>query len=102
MTTTKTRQYLVYRVGSNAANQSRTLAPKPIAIVEAENRTAAASTSWQGRKPSIDDCPSLAAKIVASGGNLDVWSNQHVYAVPRSAAKMSDWNAVLQTPQAVY
>lgn len=92
----KTFEYLVYRVGSNAANQSCTFEPVPIAIVRASSREEAARTSWHGEEISVHGCPSLAAEVIAHCGNLDVWSNQHVYAVPQSKAKSSDWNLVFE------
>lgn len=89
-------EYLVYRVGSNSSNQPCTFEPVPIAIVRASSREAAAATSWHGEEPSVHGCPSLASEVLAHCGNIDVWSNQHVYAVPRSKVRGSDWNAVLE------
>jgi hypothetical protein len=63
--------YLIYRHGSNSANQSMT--PKAaIAIVEAAN----------GEE----------AKRIASE-NHTVYNNQYLEAVPESKANKSDWNA---------
>jgi len=88
-------QYLVYRTGSNAANQSCTFEPVPIAIVEAKSREEACRTEWL-EKISVHGCPKLVGEIVADCGNLDVWSNQHLHAVPQSKARKSDWIAVLE------
>lgn len=88
--------YLIYRKGSNAANQPCTFDWVPIAIVEAESREAAEATTWGDEKPNVHGCPTLAAEVVAHCGNLDVWSNQYLKAVPESRAKASDWNAVIE------
>ena len=90
-------EFLIYRKGSNAANQSLTFNWVPIAIVKARSRQEAETTSWYGEKPNIHGCPSLSAEILASVGNIDVWSNQIVKAVPVSKAKKSDWNTVLES-----
>lgn len=89
-------QYLVYRKGSNSANQSMTVGWVPIAIVRAKSREAAEATTWGGEKPSVHSCPRVAAEVVAHCGNLDVWSNQYLKAVPESKAPRGDWNAVLE------
>ena len=87
-------QYLVYRKGSNSANQSCAFDWVPIAIVEAASREQAKATTWGDEKPNVHGCPALAAKVIYSCGNLDVWSNQYLQAVPRSKAKKSDWQHV--------
>lgn len=89
-------QYLVYRKGSNTANQPMTFDWVPIAIVEAKSRSAAEETTWGDEKPNVHGCPTLAAEVVASCGNIDVWANQHLKAVPESRASKRDWNAVLE------
>ena len=63
--------YLVYRVGSNAANQSMTH-EMPLAIVDAPNREA-------------------ACQAVQDSGEFTVYANQHLKAVPLSKAKKVDW-----------
>ena len=88
--------YLVYRTGSNAANQPCTFEAVPIAIVRAASRAAACETTWGDVKPCAQCCPTLAAEVIADCGNLDVWPNQTLHAVPESRAKLSDWNAVLE------
>jgi len=92
-------EYLLYRTGSNSANQSCTFEPVPIAIVKASSREDAQESTWGDQEPTIHGCPTVAAQVVASCGNLDVWSNQTLHAVPRSKAKKSDWDAVLELDQ---
>lgn len=89
-------EYLVYRSGSNAANQSMTPEGVPIAIVRAGSRAEAEATTWGDCEPSVRHCPTPSAEVVASVGNLDVWANQSLAAVPQSRARASDWNAVLE------
>lgn len=89
-------KYLVYRTGSNAANQPMTLAPVPIAIVQATSPDKACETTWGDERPSIHGCPTLAAEVLHHCGNLEVWANQSLHAVPESRAKLTDWNAVLE------
>ena len=90
-------RYLVYRKGSNSVNQPRTFDAVAIAIVEAKSRLEAERTSWHGEKPNIHGCPTLAAKVLASCGDLRVFPNQAVWAIPASKAPNRDWNAVLET-----
>lgn len=92
----KTYEYLVYRNGSNAANQSRETGWVPIAIVRAASKEAAEATTWGDEKPNVHGCPRLAAEIVESCGNLDVWSNQYTRAVPASRAPLRDLNALYE------
>ena len=87
--------YLVYRTGSNAANQPCTFEAVPIAIVRAASRAAACETTWGDVKPCAQCCPTLAAEVIADCGNLDVWPNQTLHAVPASRARVADWNAVM-------
>lgn len=93
-------KYLVYRVGSNAANQPMTFEPVPIAIVEAKNRRAAVRRGYSGGggPKSVHDCLFLDpdGEIVAQVGDLSVYANQYLYALPRSKASKRDWNAVLE------
>jgi hypothetical protein len=89
-------RFLVYREGSNAANQPRCLEAIPIAIVEARDAEEAARTTWGSEKPNVHGCPKLAAKVIASCGNLDVWSNQLVYAEAEGETDQEDWNLVLE------
>jgi hypothetical protein len=88
--------YLIYRKGSNAANQSMTFGWVPIAIVEASSRWNATQTTWGGEEPNVHSCPKVAANVIAHCGNLDVWANQSLKAVPESRAPRGDWNAVLE------
>ena len=88
--------YLVYRKGSNAANQSMTIEWVPIAIVRAASQDEAEATTWGGERPSIHSCPRIAAEVLASCGNLDVWPNQHIKAVLDVEADDEDWNSVLE------
>lgn len=60
-------QYLVYRHGSNAANQHMT-EKEPIAIVKAKDREE----------------------------SIAIWANQRLEAIPESRAKKADWNYVLE------
>jgi hypothetical protein len=66
----KTRQYLIIRYGSNAANQSM-CNRAPVGTVEA---------SSQGE---------AVAKMV---GVVTVYNNQYLEAVPASKARVSDWD----------
>lgn len=90
----KTHKYLVYRKGSNSMNQPCTFEWVPIAIVEATSREKAEETSWHGEKPNVHGCPSLAAKVLVSSGNIDFWSNQYAKAVPLSKAPKGDIRTV--------
>lgn len=92
----RTFEYLLYRKGSNAANQSMSFGWVPIAIVRTPSREAAEATTWGDERPNVHGCPRVAADVVASGGNLDVWSNQCLMAVPKSKAKIADILAVLE------
>lgn len=67
-------KYLIYRHGSNAANQSR-INKMAIDIIEAKSQE--------------------AAKTIAAG-NHTVYNNQFLSAVPESKAKKSDWNYVVE------
>lgn len=89
-------EFLVYRKGSNSMNQPSTFEAIPIAIVEAENADKAAETTWGDEKPNVHGCPSLAAEVLVSCGNLDVWANQHVYAVPKDEAPDEDVDALFE------
>lgn len=82
----KNFNYLIYRTGSNAANQPMTFEPVPIAIVQAPNRDAACEHVECERK----DCAFVAQSI-----NTTVYANQHLHAVPRSKANPTDWDSVL-------
>jgi hypothetical protein len=62
--------YVVYRVGSNAANQSMTH-EMAIAVVSAPSREA-------------------ACQAVRDGGEHTVYANQHLHAVPASKAPRAD------------
>lgn len=76
--------YLVYRTGTNSANQSlRTVAP--VALVEADSRSAACETTWLGSEPSVDHCPVLALATYVT-----VWAGQTLHAVPASRAPRAD------------
>jgi hypothetical protein len=94
--TTRQFEYLLYRKGSNSANQPMTWDWVPIAIVRAPSRGKAEETTWGDGEPSVYGCPTVAAEVVASCGNLDVWANQSLMAVPQSRARASDWNHVLE------
>jgi hypothetical protein len=62
----------------------------PIAIVKAESvEDAVRITSGKNRR-----CPKLAAKIVASVGNIDVWPNQQLRALPATKASLNHWYEV--------
>lgn len=93
----KTTSYLVYRTGSNSANQPMTDESIPIAIVEATSRGKACEITWGDKEPTVHGCPSLKSNVVASAGNMDVWGNQTLHAIPQSLAKASDWNWVLES-----
>ena len=85
--TTKTREYLVYRHGSNAANQH--LCNKmPVAIVAAVSREEACRTE-SPENPGVYDSAWLAAD-----SSVSCWANQRFSAIPRSRASVRDWNSV--------
>jgi hypothetical protein len=65
--------YLVYRHGANAANQS-VVQTSPLAIVTASSRDEA---------------------CLKASGHHTVYANQMLSAVPRSRARQSDWNSVV-------
>lgn len=67
-------KYLIYRHGSNAANQSR-INEMAIDIIEAKSQE--------------------AAKTIAAE-NHTVYNNQFLSAVPESKAKQSDWDYVTE------
>jgi hypothetical protein len=96
-TMAKTFEYLVYRIGSNTANQSM-CERAPVAIVRAANRAAATRTKVKAEHPSVYDCPELTpdGELVAHRANLDVWANQRLEAVPASRAPAADLNAVYE------
>ena len=92
MTTTtqtnkKTRDYLVYRNGSNSANQSLCNCA-PVAIVTASTREEACKTDAPER-PTLHDSAWLAADP-----SVTCWHNQHFSAVPVSHARSADLRAV--------
>jgi hypothetical protein len=79
----KLGQYLIYRKGANRVNQSQS-GWVPIAIVEAKSTENAVRTTSSG----YSRCPKLAAKIVASAGNIDVWPHQQLRALPAKKASL--------------
>jgi hypothetical protein len=82
--------YLVYRNGSNSANQSM-CDQMPVAIVEAPSRAAACATvRHDGARLDVH-----APSYLALDESVECWANQHFTAVPRSRAKASDWNAIV-------
>jgi hypothetical protein len=85
----KLGQYLIYRKGANRVNQSQS-GWVPIAIVEAESTGNAVRTTSRGYRP----CPKLAAKIVATAGNIDVWPHQQLRALPAKKASLAHWYGV--------
>lgn len=89
--TARTTQYLIYRHGANAANQSLS-ERRPVAIVEAPSRAAATATVRF-------DCARLdayAPSCLALAQHVDCWANQRFSAVPRSKASRADWNSVAE------
>jgi hypothetical protein len=89
-------QYLVYRHGSNAANQPmRDRAP--VAIVEARTRDDATACAYSVDDPRIAD---HAYCILAR--HVSVWANQRLSAVPVSRAPKADVREVQETDLANY
>ena len=86
--TRRTHEYLIYRHGSNSANQS-CCDCAPVAIVTAASREEACRTETP-ESPTVHDSAWLAADP-----SVDCWHNQYFSAVPRSRASARDWNAVL-------
>jgi hypothetical protein len=75
--------YLIYRHGSNSANQS--LSDKePVAIVEAPSRTAAIETEGDEH-----------VRRLALDPSVSVYANQWLEAVPKSKVRVTDWNYVV-------
>lgn len=85
----KLGQYLIYRKGSNNQNQ-RQSGWMPIAIVKAACADDAGRTTSGRNRP----CPKLAVKIVVSTGNVDVWPNQALHALPARKASLNHWYEV--------
>ena len=85
--TRKTRDYLVYRHGSNAANQSLCDCA-PVAIVTATSREEACRTDAP-EQPTVRDSAWLAADP-----SVTCWINQYFSAVPVSRARSADVRAV--------
>jgi hypothetical protein len=93
-TTAKLTSYLIYRHGSNTANQSM-CNRAPVAIVEATSRDEATRTvRHDGAKLDFH-----APSYLALDESVDCWANQHFTAVPQSRAKAIDWNAVAERDQ---
>jgi hypothetical protein len=88
-------RYVVYRKGSNVVNQPLSFGWVPVAIVRARSRADAVRTTCGDETPNARGCATLAAEVVAHCGDLDVWANQVVKAVPLSMASRADVRAVL-------
>ena len=87
----KTHEYLIVRHGSNAANQSM-CSRAPVAICEATSREEAKSKALAG------DVIAATARCLADDSRMvTVYNNQRLEAIPRSAARVSEWNAVCET-----
>ena len=84
--TRRTHEYLIYRHGSNSANQS-CCDCAPVAIVTAASREEACRTETLTAQ--------TPARLVLDP-TVSVWSNQHLSAVPRSRASAVDWNSALE------
>lgn len=79
----KTHMYLVYRHGSNSANQH--LRNKmPVAIIDASSRAQACETE-RPENPTIADSSWLRLDK-----SVDCWANQSFSAVPVSKAPVAD------------
>lgn len=78
----KMKKYLVYRHGSNGANQSMTQTV-PVVIVEAANATDACETIWD----SIGTCLKLEPEVRA-------YSNQHFTARHVNSCRHADLEAL--------
>ena len=84
-------RYLVYRHGSNAANQSmRDTAP--VAIVEAKSANEACAVE-SDPKPTIHSSAWLALN-----SDVTLYANQRVSAVPLSKARKADRREVEERP----
>ena len=93
---TRTHDYLLYRMGSNTANQPCENDWVPIAIVRAASREEAEATTWGDRNVSAHQCPTVAAEVLVRCSDLNVWANQRLKAVPYSRAPWGDCNTVLE------
>jgi hypothetical protein len=89
-------RYLIYRKGGNVVNQPLASGWVPVAIVRARSRAEAVRTTGGGATRAARGCPTLAAEVVAHCGDLGVWANQVVKAVPLSMASRADVRAVLE------
>jgi hypothetical protein len=86
---TTTREYLVYRHGSNAANQH--LCNKmPVAIVTAVSREKACRTETL-ENPGVYDSAWLAAD-----SSVSCWANQYFSATPRQRSRL-EFGALMAT-----
>jgi hypothetical protein len=83
-------KYLIYRHGSNAANQGMT-DTMPVAIVEAKSREEALETVRHDPPGKMDP---YAPSYLALDEDVEVWANQTLSARPLSRAKKSDVSAV--------
>lgn len=73
----KMTNYLIYRHGSNGANQSM-CNKMPVAIVTAESKQAAKDA------------------VALERPEITVYANQFLSAIPESTAPVGDWNAQLE------
>lgn len=71
--TAKTRQYVIYRSGSNAANQSMTNEAIPVFLVESVSVAAAIKS--------------------AMDAGVTCYANQHMTAKPSSRVSRRDWDS---------
>jgi protein-disulfide isomerase-like protein with CxxC motif len=85
----KKHEYLILRYGSNAANQ-HLCNRAAVAIVEAVSQAEARAKAYAGDV--------IASESYGYDGQptLTVYNNQHLEAIPRSKARASEWDAVLE------
>ncbi len=81
-------QYLIYRYGSNAANQPM-CNKEAVAIVEAKSKAKATRRDDSGLNPEGDI-------VAAISDGVTVYANQSLEAVAESRASIRDWNYVLE------
>jgi hypothetical protein len=105
----KTYEYLIVRHGSNAANQSM-CQRLPVAIVRAASAAQAKSfAEATGSEHATKEQYSAAvAAVVASAEwsdgygilpsapSIRLYANQYLEAIPRSRARVSEWNQVCE------
>lgn len=86
----RTTEYLIVRYGSNAANQ-HLCQRAPVAIVAAANQDEAKTKATKG-----EVLASTERNFVLETREVSCYNNQHLQAIPRSRARASEWDSVLE------